>query len=76
MRDALQPHTRGEFATAMWWLALLYESQGRYAEAESSYKRSLAIREKKEGPDHPGVGIDLDDLFSKALRFGGQRTSH
>ena len=32
------------------------ESQGRYAEAEPLYKRSLAIVEKALGPDHPDVG--------------------
>ena len=31
----------------------LYESQGRYAEAEPLYKRALAIREKALGPEHP-----------------------
>ena len=36
-------------------LAELYRNQGRYAEAEPLYKRSLAIREKALGPDHPDV---------------------
>ena len=36
-------------------LAALYRAQGRYAEAEPLYKRSLAIREKALGPDHPDV---------------------
>ena len=36
-------------------LAVLYDNQGRYAEAEPLYKRSLAIREKALGPDHPDV---------------------
>ena len=31
-------------------------AQGRYAEAEPLYKRSLAISEKALGPDHPDVG--------------------
>ena len=35
--------------------AELYRAQGRYAEAEPLYKRSLAIREKALGPDHPDV---------------------
>ena len=30
--------------------------QGRYAEAEPLYQRSLAFREKALGPDHPDVG--------------------
>ena len=38
-----EDHT--EYATAISWLALVYKTQGRYAEAEPLYKRSLAIRE-------------------------------
>ena len=34
-------------------LAGLYQTQGRYAEAEPLYKRALAIYEKALGPDHP-----------------------
>src|SRR5262245_24571166 len=30
-----------------------YMKQGRYDEAESLFKRALAIREKALGPDHP-----------------------
>jgi tetratricopeptide (TPR) repeat protein len=44
-----------KFATAITWLALIYQAQGRYAEAEPLYKRSLAIREKVFGPDRPDV---------------------
>jgi hypothetical protein len=43
-------------------LALLHESQGRYTEAEPIYNRSLAIREKAPGPDHPDVGQSLNNL--------------
>ena len=32
-------------------LAVLYQAQGHYAEAEPLYKRSLAIREKVLGPE-------------------------
>ena len=45
-------------------LAELYRYQGRYAEAEPLYKRSLAIREKALGPDHPDVAISLNNLAS------------
>ena len=41
---------------------MLYRSQGRYAEAEPLYQRSLAIREKALGPDHPDVGTSLNNL--------------
>ncbi len=41
-------------------LALLYDTQGRYADAEPLYKRSLAIREKALGPDHPDVATGAE----------------
>jgi tetratricopeptide (TPR) repeat protein len=42
--------------------AMLYEEQGRYAEAEALSERSLAIREKALGPDHPDVADSLNVL--------------
>ena len=36
--------------------------QGNYGEAERLYKRSLAIREKVLGPDHPKVALSLNNL--------------
>ena len=41
--------------------ALRYQ-QGRYADAEPLYKRSLAIWEKALGPDHPDVATSLNNL--------------
>ena len=51
-------------ATSLNNLALLYDydTQGQYPEAEPLHKRSLAIREKGLGPDHPDVAISLDNL--------------
>jgi len=43
-------------------LALLYHAQGKYAEAESLYKRSLAIREKVLEPEHAHVAASLNNL--------------
>jgi CHAT domain-containing protein/Tfp pilus assembly protein PilF len=43
-------------------LAGLYYSQGRYADAESLFQRSLAIREKALGRDHPDVANSLNNL--------------
>ena len=43
-------------------LAALYRYQGRYADAEPLYKRSLAIREKALGPEHPDVAYSLNNL--------------
>ena len=42
-------------ATLMNNLASLYVDLGRYAEAEPLYRRSLEIREKQLGRDHPDV---------------------
>ena len=50
-------------------LAVVFQSQGRTAEAEALYKRTLAIREKALGPDHPDVALSLHNL---ALVYGAQ----
>ena len=54
-------------------LASLYEELGRYAEAESLFKRSLAITEKALGPIHPDVGLLFDNL-GKLLMAQGRDT--
>jgi tetratricopeptide (TPR) repeat protein len=43
-------------------LAGLYQTQGDYAKAVPLFKRSLAIREKALGPDHPDVAMSLNNL--------------
>jgi tetratricopeptide (TPR) repeat protein len=43
-------------------LAALYQTQGRYADAEPLYRRSLAIYEKVLGPEHPDVATSLNNL--------------
>jgi tetratricopeptide (TPR) repeat protein len=43
-------------------LAALYDAQGKYAEAEPLYHRSLAIYEKALGPSHPIVATTLENL--------------
>jgi CHAT domain-containing protein len=54
----------------------MYLKEGRYADAEPFYKRSLEIEEKVLGPDHPNVSSSLNNLaelysrqnlFDKAL---------
>src|SRR5262249_55667735 len=55
------PEYEGQ-ATPLSNLGALYEKQGRYAESEPLYKRSLAIREKALGPDHPDVAVILTSL--------------
>jgi tetratricopeptide (TPR) repeat protein len=44
-----------DFAKDLNLLGLVYHELRRYADAEISYKRSLAIREKQLRPDHPDV---------------------
>ena len=51
-----------DVATSLNNLAALYHDQGRYADAEPLYKRSLAIHEKSLGPDHPDVATSLNNL--------------
>ncbi len=50
------------FADALNNLAELYKAQGRYAEAEPLYKRSLVILKKVLGPEHPRVALGLNNL--------------
>ncbi len=48
-------------------LAALYHQQGRYAKAEPLYQRSLTIREKALGPEHPRVATSLEN-YAALLR--------
>jgi S1-C subfamily serine protease len=41
-------------------LALLYNAQGRYADAEPLWQRALAIWEKVLGPEHPDVATVVE----------------
>ena len=43
-------------------LAVLYHSQGQYAQAEPLCQRALAIWEKTLGSDHPDVATSLNNL--------------
>jgi hypothetical protein len=43
-------------------LADLYQSQGRYRDAEALYDRALAIRKRALGPTHPDVARTLEQL--------------
>src|SRR6516165_4953865 len=42
-------------------LAAVYLAQGRYAEAEANYRRSLEILEQAKGPEHPNVADRLNN---------------
>ena len=52
-------------------LAGLYQEQGKYAEAEPLYRRSLAILEKALGPEHPDVAESLEN-YAELLRETGR----
>jgi len=55
---------------------VLYEKLGRMDDAESFYRRALAILEKREGPDHPHVAAALFNyaaLLRKMKRKGEAR---
>jgi hypothetical protein len=46
----------------------LYDTQGQYASAEPLYKRSLAIKEKALGPDHPSMAASLNNLPRSSIQ--------
>jgi tetratricopeptide (TPR) repeat protein len=82
--NALGPH-HPDVAWSLNNLAVLYQSQGRYAEAEPFYKRSLAIDEKAFGSDHPDVARSLNYLaglyqgqgrYADALQIVKRTISH
>ena len=50
------------FAISLNNLALAYDAQGKYAQAEPLYLRALAIWEKALGPEHPDVAQSLNNL--------------
>ncbi len=58
-------------ATSLNNLALLYFAQGKYAEAEPLYKRSLSIAETALGPEHPQVADSLGN-YAWLLRETGR----
>jgi CHAT domain-containing protein len=58
---ALGPH-HPDVASSLNNLASLYSSQGRYADAEPLYQRSLAIAEMALGRDHFHVAKTLNNL--------------
>ena len=58
-------------ATSLNNLAILYDQQGQYAQAEPLYKRALAVWEKTLGPTHPEVATSLNNL-AEFYRTQGQ----
>ena len=60
-----------DVAKSLSGLALLYQAQGNYAEAEPLYRRSLTIYEKVLGPEHPDVATSLAN-YAALLRKTGR----
>ncbi len=50
------------YASSLDWLAQVYDSQGRYGQAEPLYEKALALRRKLLGEDHPDVAHSLNNL--------------
>ena len=51
-------------------LAAIYQVQGKYAFADSLYKRSLVLYERAHGRQHPDVALNLHNL---AVLYSAQR---
>jgi CheY-like chemotaxis protein len=56
--------------------AALTNSEARYKEAETYYRRALDILEKNLGTDHPNVAGLLDDLSAVCERIGKRDEAH
>ena len=57
--NPIEPH---QFSLGGTCLAAFYGNQARFTDAEPLYDRSLAIREKVLGPNHPDVAQSLNNL--------------
>jgi len=57
-----QPEQALDLATCLFQMANLYGDQGRYAEAEPLFVRSLSIQKQQLGNDHPSVSLSLNNL--------------
>ena len=51
-------------------LAVFYKSEQRYGEAEPLYRRALSIFERALGPQHPRVGVCLDNYAGLLRKLG------
>jgi CHAT domain-containing protein/Tfp pilus assembly protein PilF len=62
MRQNRDMPDQRDFAGLAIRAAARFRTEGRFAEAETLYKRALAIREKALAPDHPDVATGLNNL--------------
>jgi hypothetical protein len=62
MTTDASPNTASAYTTASRWIRnrWAYKEHGRVAEAEPPFRRSLAVREKALGVEHPNVGESLN----------------
>ena len=60
-------------ATSLNNLAELHRTQGKYAQAEPLYTRSLAIWEKALGPNHPDVATSLENMAALFRKTGREK---
>ena len=63
----LVEHDKESVASSLKDLAAQYRSQGRFADAELLYRRSLAMKEAVLGPNHLALAGSLDDLAQMHL---------
>ncbi len=57
-------------ATSMAILAEVYQAQGRFSEAEATYKRALAIQESSLGSNHSETANTLEKLAGLYVKMG------
>ena len=67
LKEAEKLDEQDALATSLNNLGALYNTQGKYAEAEPLLKRSLATWEKAVGPEHPDVAMGLQN-YAELLR--------
>ncbi len=60
-----------DLGTNLSYLALLYESQGRYSEAEPLYQQAIEIVKIALPENHPSLATDLNNL-ANLYRFQGR----
>jgi tetratricopeptide (TPR) repeat protein len=61
------------------WMAILYNSQGRYSEAEPLYLQALEIWRSKLRHDHPSIASSLNnlaDLYNSQGRYNEAELLH
>jgi len=58
------------YAVALNNLAVVYETQGKFVEAEGYYRRALAIKEKAIGREHVDLASTINNLANVSQELG------